>query len=194
PSSTLLLPQIHHHCSLSPTSSARLLGLWRCLPSSSSSSNSCSHSAPQSPFLAASLSARGPGSRPPTPPLSLPSQIPPPSDPPSPMGVGPGAALAQPWIKAGGRSSRTSARGWWTASRRTTTRSPPSRLQARGDLRAPARLRRKHRRGGSRIRPQATRQQEPPRQAEEDEEKEQRAKEIARDWNAVAKYNYICPL
>jgi len=31
--------------------------------------------------------------------------------------------LGQPWIRVGGRWNRTRARGWWTVSRRTTTRS-----------------------------------------------------------------------
>jgi len=58
-----------------------------------------------------------------TPPTPCPSQIPPSSDPAGTVLLRSGQ---QPWIRAGGRWSRTGARGWWTASPRTTTRSRPS--------------------------------------------------------------------
>lgn len=108
------------------------------------------------PRLSSSKSGRGPRLPPLAPPRSRPPPIrpgPSSSDRGSSHGsepAGGGVVLA---LADGGRRHRGRRQG-------------RARLQARGDLRAPARLRRQHRQGGRRLRPQAPRQQEPPRQAE----------------------------
>jgi hypothetical protein len=73
-----------------------------------------------------SSSTSGPGPRPHPLPIPIPDPGQPSDSAATVVGSVPLRSGQQPWIRAGGRWSRTGARGWWTASRRTTTRSRPS--------------------------------------------------------------------